>query len=215
VHQADTQIFLNATFANGFSINGAGAAIGQLREYDVPAGPGCTGKIVGQSFFTGYPCYLNGQTVPFNLSSIPIGYGDGTPTPVDVNYSWGPFGGNYVHLFNTSMSRPIARTVSIGLSYDGTYERSMTTGVLDSQWLRSISVGVNLTSESTFTVALRDINGYGGFATQIGNNLAVAYHQRFRTGNELYMNYGSPAAGAQLYRFIVKYVFHAGADAGT
>ncbi|MBV8584409.1 MAG: hypothetical protein JO241_10460, partial [Candidatus Eremiobacteraeota bacterium] len=142
-------------------------------------------------------------------------YKDGTPTPYDANYSWGPFGDNYVHLFNLSTSRPLGRFMTIALAYDGTYERAFSNGVLDSQWLRSVTLGYNITSQSTFTVALRNINGYGGFATQIGNNLAVAFHERFRTGNELYLNYGSPAAGATIDRLIVKYVFHAGADAGT
>ena len=215
VHQADTQIFLNATFKNALSIDGAGVAVGQLRSYSIPAGPGCSGPIVTTSSFSGYPCYLDGVTQPFNLYSVPIGYKDGTPTPYDANYSWGPFGGNYVHLFNLSTSRPIGRALSIGLNYDGTYERSLTTGALDSQWLRGVNLSYNISNQSTFTLALRDINGYGGFATQIGNNLAIAYHQRFTSGNELYVNFGSPAAGATLNRLIVKFVFHAGADSGT
>ena len=184
VHQADTQVFLNATFKNSFSLDGAGSAIGQLRSYGIPAGPGCSGAIVATSTFSGYPCYLDGATLPYNLYSIPIGYRDGTPTPYDVNYSWGPFGDNYVHLFDLSTSRPIGRMLTLGLAYDGTYERALGNGTLNSQWLRSITLGLNLSSESTLTFALRDINGYGGFATQIGNNLAVAFHERFRTGNE-------------------------------
>ncbi len=56
--------------------------------------------------------------------------------------------------------------------YDGTYERAFSNGVLDSQWLRRISLGYNISSESSLSIGLRDINGYGGFATQIGNNLA-------------------------------------------
>lgn len=215
VHQADTQFFVNATFNNLFSLDGVGEAVGELRAYDIPAGPGCTGPTLFQSFFTGYPCYRNSVTQPFNLYQVPIGYRDGTPTPVDVNYSWGPFGTNYVHLFTITTSRPLGRRISLGLEYDGTYERAFSNGVLDSQWLRRISVGYNISAESTFTLGLRDINGRGGFATQIGNNLAVAFHERFPRGNELYINYGSPAAGATLNRLIVKYVFHAGADEGT
>lgn len=215
VHQADVQYFISAVFKNQFSIDGAGAAVGQLRSYSIPSGPGCTGPIVGQSSFTGYPCYLDGVTQPFNLYIIPVGYRDGTPTPLDVSYQWGPFGDNYTHLFTIVTSRPLARGLSLGLEYDGTYERAFSNGALDSQWLRRISLGYNISNESTVAVGLRDINGYGGFATQIGNNLAVAFHQRFASGNELYVNYGSPAAGATLNRLIVKFVFHAGADTGT
>ncbi len=215
VHQADTQLFLNATFKNLFSLDGVGTAVGQLRSYGVPAGPGCGGAILFDSSFTGYPCYRDGFTQPFNLYQIPIGYRDGTPSPIDYNYVWGPFGDDYVHLFTLSTSRPLGRRMSLGLEYDGTYQRSFAAGTLDSQWLRRLSLGYSISSESTVTLELRDINGRGGFATQVGNNLAVAFHERFVRGNELYVNYGSPAAGATLNRLIVKYVFHAGADEGT
>lgn len=215
VHQADAQVFVNAVFKNQISLNGVGAAWGQLRSYGVPAGPGCSGPILYTSSFTGYPCYLDGVTQPFNLYQVPIGYRDGTPSPFDANYSWGPFGDNYVHLFTLVTSRPIGQRMTLGLEYDGTYERAFSNGVLDSQWLRRISLGYNISNESSLSIGLRDINGYGGFATQIGNNLAVAFHQRFPAGNELYVNYGSPAAGATLNRLIVKFIFHAGADAGT
>lgn len=215
VHQADVQYFITAVFKNQFSLDGAGEAVGQLRSYGIPAGPGCTGPILFTSSFTGYPCYRDGFTQPFNLYQIPVGYKDGTPTPIDTSYQWGPFGDNYVHLFTLVTSRPLGQRFTLGLEYDGTYERAFSTGALDSQWLRRISLGYNISNESSFSVGLRDINGYGGFATQIGNNLAIGFHQRFTTGNELYVDYGSPAAGATLNRLIVKYVFHAGADAGT
>jgi hypothetical protein len=215
VHQADVQYFITALFKNQFSLDGAGEAVGQLRSYGIPAGPDCSGPILFTSTFTGYPCYRDGVTQPYDLYQIPVGYRDGTPTPVDVNYSWGPFGDNYVHLFTIVTSRPLWRGFTLGLEYDGTYERAFSDGMLDSQWLRRISLGYNISSESTLSLQLRDINGYGGFATQIGNNLAVAFHERFPAGNELYVNFGSPAAGATLNRLIVKFVFHAGADEGT
>jgi hypothetical protein len=215
VHQADTGVFLNATFKNGFSLDGAGSQVGQLRSYGIPAGPWCSGPIVAQSTFTGYPCYRNGTTSPYNLYQIPLGYGDGTPKPIDAQYSWGPFGPDYVHLFTLTTTRPLTKTTTLGLTYDGTYERTFATGVLTSQFLRSVSLGINLTRDSTLTLAVRNINGYGGFATNVGNNLALAYHEHFRSGDELYVNYGSPAAGDTLDRLIVKFIFHAGADAGT
>lgn len=215
VHQADVQYFITAVFKNQFSLDGAGAAVGQLRSYGIPAGPGCSGPILFTSSFTGWPCYRDGVTQPFNLYQIPVGYRDGTPAPFDVAYDWGPFGDDYVHLFTIATSRPLGRGLTLGLQYDGTYQRAFASGELDSQWLRSVSLGYDISNESTFNVALRDINGYGGFATQIGNNLAIGFHERFPAGNELYVNYGSPAAGATLNRFIVKFVFHAGADAGT
>jgi len=215
VHQADAQAFLNATFKNGFSLDGVGVTVGQLRSYNVPIGPDCTGAIVERSYFSGYPCYLDGITSRYQLTQIPIGYGDGTPKPVDFTYSLGPFGDDFVHLFTLVTSRPIGRRMTLGAEYDGTYERAFSDGALDSQWLRRLSVGYSLSSESTVSLSFRSINGLGGFATQTGSNLAFAFHDRFRGGNELYVDYGTPAASATLHRLIVKYVFHAGADAGT
>ncbi len=67
VHQADTQFFVSAVFKNLFSLDGAGEQVGQLRLYGIPQGPGCSGPIVYASSFTGYPCYRDGVTQPYNL----------------------------------------------------------------------------------------------------------------------------------------------------
>ncbi|MBV8154202.1 MAG: hypothetical protein JOY98_07270 [Candidatus Eremiobacteraeota bacterium] len=214
VHEADTLTTLSAVFKNGISINTLGPSIGTLRSYDVPAGPGCGGPTIGTTSFTGFPCYRNGQDQRYNLFTTAIGYKDGTPQPFDVSYAFGPFGGKWTQLFTVATSRPLGR-FSIALQYDGTYERAFATGVLDSQFLRSISVGRSLGPESNVSVALQNINGIGGFATQTGTNVAFGYHQRFADGNELYVNYGTPASYRTLDRFIAKYVLHIGGDAGT
>jgi hypothetical protein len=214
VHEADTLLMLTATFKNGISIDNLGPSVGTLRQYDVPAGPGCSGPSVGTTTFTGYPCYRDGQDERFNLFTTALGYRDGTPAPVDASYAFGPFGGNQTQLFTFSTSRAIKR-ISIALSYDGTYERSLATGALNSQFFRRLSVGESLGPESNVSLSLQNINGLGGFAPQTGTNVALAYHQRFENGNELFVNYGTPAAYATLQRFIVKFVFHEGGDAGT
>jgi len=90
----------------------------------------------------------------------------------------------------------------------------MTTGAFDSQWLRRISLGAQLGPYENFTISLRSINGRGGFSPP-GVNLAAAYHRRFRSGDELFLNFGTPAATRTLDRFIVKYLFRFGGDAGT
>jgi hypothetical protein len=213
IHEADTLLQLAATFDNGFSIN-TGPSVSILRSYDVPAGPGCNGPSVGTTSFTGFPCYRNGIDERFNLFTTAIGYHDGTPRPIDVSYAFGPFGGNDTHLFTISTSRPLGR-FSLGLEYDGTYERPFSTGILDSQFLRKISLNESLGAESNFSISLQNINGLGGFATQTGTNFAFGYHQRFINGSEIFVNYGTPAASTTLNRFIVKYVLHTGGDAGT
>jgi hypothetical protein len=214
VHESDTLVQLTAVFKNGFSINNLGPSVGILRSYDVLDGPDCSGPVVGTSSFTGFPCYRNGQDQRYNLFTAAVGYHDGTPQPIDVSYAFGPFGGNYTQTFSIATSRPVGR-FSMALQYDGTFQRAFSTGVLDSQFLRGISLGRSLGPESNVSIALQNINGLGGFATQTGTNLAVGYHQRFLNGNELYVNYGTPAAYRTLDRFIAKYVLNIGGDAGT
>ncbi len=214
VHQADTSLTLSATFKNGFSLNGFGPQTGVLRSYDVTAGPGCGGAVVFRSFFTGAPCYLNGRTDRFNFFNAGFGYRDGTPAPVDWSYAWGPFGGVMLHQFNATTSRPLAGHLALTLEYDGTWERSFATGRLDSQFLRRVGLGASLGRDANFSISLRSINGNGGFATP-GTNLAATFHRHWANGNELYLDFGTPAATSTLDRAIVKYVFHVGPLPGT
>ncbi len=228
IHQADASLSLNATLRNGLSINGLGPSIGELRSYALvdPASTGttCSDPLLPRSYFTGFPTYRCGRTDAFNVMSVPIGYGDGTPTPIDASVSFGRFGygsvgGNdngpdFVHLYTVATSRPIGRFLSLGLEYDGTFERALASGVSDSQWLRRISLGALLGRDSNVTISLRAINGRGGFALP-GMNLAAAYHRKFRNGDELFFNFGTPASPYTLNRVIVKYLFRFGGEAGT
>ena len=216
MHQADVQYFVTAVFKNQFSLDGAGVAVGQLRSYSIPAGPGCTGPILFTSSFTGYPCYLDGFTQPFNLYQIPVGYRDGTPTPLDVDYNWGPFGDNYVHLFTIVTSRPLWRGLTLGLEYDGTYERAFSNGVLDSQWLRR--------DLARLQHQQRELADASDCATSTDS---AASQRRSEIISRSGSTSGSPPATSSTSTTearrperrstvsIVKFVFHAGADAGT
>ncbi len=150
----------------------------------------------------------------FISDGIPIGYGDGTPRPVDVSASWGSFGGSWLHFDTAKTSRPIGARYTVGFEYDGSYERSLTTGAADSQFLRRLLLGFNLGPSTNATLALRSINGRGGFATKPGFDVAAALHARTKHG-DLHVNFGSPSAAVTLNRLIVKYVLRLGADAGT
>ncbi|HEY8296870.1 MAG TPA: hypothetical protein VIG32_02480 [Candidatus Baltobacteraceae bacterium] len=219
VHQADAGAFFNATFKNGFSINGAGPTISELRSYSIldPAGAHttCADPALPRTFFTGFPSYFCGRDVAFNLMAIPVGYRDGTPTPIDASVNYGRFGDNNLHLYTLSTSRPIGRILSLGLEYDGSYERSLATGALDSQWLRRVSIGAQLGADTNLTLSLRSVNGLGGFVPRPGTNVAFAFHRRFVNGNELFVNFGTPASYTTLDRVIAKYIFHFGGDTGT
>ena len=231
VHQADFNASIAATFKNGFSINGLGPNVGELRNYaavnpDPAAFPlGCDDPGLPRTYFTGFSSnYQCGRTDTFNLFFIPVGYGDGTPSPVDASVGYGRFGhgllgasdndADWVHLYSLSFSRPVFRVFSLGFEWDGTYERALSNGTRDAQFLRRLSLSAQLGTDSNFTLSLRGINGNGGFAIP-GTNLAAAFHRRFRSGDELFLNFGTPAASATLDRFIVKYLFRFGGDAGT
>ncbi len=214
VHQADFGLGLNLTTKFGLSIDGAGPNVGELREYDLFAGRSCSGAIIGTTTLTGFPCYRGAVTQHFDVMAIPVGYLDGTSTPTDGAISWGVFGPNYLHQYSLISSRPLGHVLTIAVEYDGTFERDIIRGTPNSQWLRRLTLGANLTRHSNLTVSLRSINGLGGFATQTGTNLALAYHRSFAHG-DLYLNYGTPAAGSTLHRFIVKYVFRVSGEAGT
>ncbi len=228
IHQADFDPALSVTLKNGFSIDGLGPSIGELRSYatvnPVASGTTCTDPLLPRSSFTGYPTYYCGRSDTYNLMALPFGYGDGTPTPIDADVSFGRFGygllgaadngPDYVHLYSISTSRPIGRMLSLGLEYDGTFERGIASGMFDSQWLRRVSIGALLGPDENLTISLRAINGGGGFALP-GSNLAAAFHRRMRNGDELFVNFGTPASPYTLDRLIAKYVFRLGGEAGT
>jgi hypothetical protein len=48
-----------------------------------------------------------------------------------------------------------------------------------------------------------------------GTNLALSFNHRFANQDQLYLDYGAPAAPQTLHRFIMKYVFHMGGGTGT
>lgn len=214
-HQVDVGGSAGVTFKNLLSFTVGGGA-SDLRAYTNP-----------------YPVYAGGKTFPFNQTQLTIGYKDGTPTPTDVNYSFGPFAmycpgadpqplmctgvalpfaSAYVHQMDISTTRRLGRAYGVTLEYGGTVAAG-TPGPLDSQWLRRIALTRSFGANGDFAIALRSINGTGGFASP-GVNLAFSYHQRFRDQDNLYVEYGTPAASSTLHRFIMKYVFHTG-GAGT
>jgi hypothetical protein len=214
-HQSDLGGSVGITFKNLLSIN-VGGGTSNLRTY-----------------LDAYPFYVGGQTFPFNSTSLSLGYKDGTPNPIDFNYSFGPFAmycpgtqpqplmctgaplifaNAYTHQLDLSTTRSLGRYYGVTLEYGGTIAQGVP-GPLDSQWLRRIALTRSFGSNGEFALALRSINGTGGFAAP-GVDLAFSYHQRFRDQDNLYVEYGTPAATSTLHRFIIKYVFHTG-GAGT
>jgi hypothetical protein len=104
---------------------------------------------------------------------------------------------------------------TFALEYDGNIERPAAGApIMNSQWLRRFALSRSFGSDASIGVALRGINGTGGFAVP-GTNISMLYQKRFPSQDLLYVEFGTPAATQTLHRFIVKYVFHAGGGSGT
>jgi hypothetical protein len=150
----------------------------------------------------------------FNRRQVQLGYAMGTPQPLTLSYTWGPFAGGYVQQTQFIDQRVFGRDI-VSLEYDGNIERASAAGpVQNSQWLRRFTFSRSLGNDASVGVQLRGINGTGGFA-EPGTNLSLLYQQRFANQDLLYVEYGTPAAQRTLNRFILKYVFHAGGETGT
>jgi len=159
------------------------------------------------------PLFTGGVDLPFNITSLTLGYRDGTPSPIDAFYGGGKFANFYLQQFNVATTRPLGNRLSLQLTYAGTHERSNFIGV-DGQLLRNIAIGDSLGPDTSITLAYRSINGLGGFAPP-GHNFATAFHTKFKNGSELFVNFGTPAAPSTLDRLVVKYLLRIGGGAGT
>ncbi len=201
-HQADVFSNASVTFTNQVTLQ-YGQTTSELRTYA-----------------NAYPVYSGAQVIAFNAQTLAFGYMDGTPSPVDASYSWGPFANGFlqpVYLQQPALaaSRQFGRW-GLSFSFNGAIEHAMPGSsalALDSQWERSLSVTRSFGKDASLAVGLRGINGYGGFALP-GTNLAIGFHQRFKNLDELYIDYGTPASITTLNRFVLKYVFHVGGQKG-
>jgi Domain of unknown function (DUF5916) len=202
-HQADVFSNLSVTFKDQVTLQ-FGQTTSELRTYA-----------------TSYPLYLGAQVLPYNSQAVVFGYKDGTPSPVDASYSWGPFANGqlqpvFLQQPSISTSHQFGRW-GLSFAFSGAIDHAMPGSpalALDSQWERSLSITRSFGKDTSLALGLRGINGDGGFA-EPGTNLAVSFHQRFKNLDELYVDYGTPASIATLNRFIVKYIFHIGGDTGT
>jgi hypothetical protein len=213
IHQADVLAMLTA-HVNQLSM-GFGPRTGELRSYSQSApGPlGCDDPALVRTSYTGFPHYYCGETDRFNQLTLNLGYRDGTPAPIDFGAEQGPFGDAFLHQYTLSTARQLGTHLSLSAEYAGTYGRTIANGQLNSQWLRLISVGESLGTDSNVSLELRSINGVvDGLTTVPGVNLAASYHRKFPNGDELYVAYGTPAATQTIDRFIVKFILHLGAQ---
>ncbi|MDP9105935.1 MAG: hypothetical protein M3N49_08375 [Candidatus Eremiobacteraeota bacterium] len=189
---ADAYLTLRARSKLAFYLNDQ---VGSLRTYD------------GDYFSGAAHAYRDQRMLPFKTWSAGVGYGEGTPNSLRTDYQAGPFGTFVLHQTTTTVTRALG-SASLSLDYAGTRETSYA-GPSDGQWLRRISLAVPFGRDGNASLAYRDVTGRGGFASP-GRNLAGSLRRRFRNGNELFVNYGTPAATSTLDRWIVKYLLRFG-----
>ncbi len=188
-----------------------------------------------RQYAAAYPAYTGGVQEKFNQTSLALGYRDGTASPVDVSYSFGPYASfcrgtppqalfclangapgfvpSYVTQFSGSTSRQAGRFYSFAGEVDSTSEQPYGR-VRDGQWLRRLALTRSLGTDASFSLGLRTISGTGGFGVP-GTNFAAAFHVKFRNSSQLYFEYGTPAGTATLNRAILKYDLHVGGGIGT
>ncbi len=199
VHQADSNVNVDLQFKDGLHLSG-GPYSSFLRTYD--------------SGLVGYPFYADGVTRTYNQHSVNLGWKEGTPASLTAGYTWGPFGDVFLQQSTLVAQRTIGTRWTLAGEFDGTRERPAFGGAINGQWLRRITVGETIGPTTNFSIALRAISGTGGFA-QPGVNLAASFHHRFKNDNELFFNYGTPAAPTTLQRVVLKYVLRVGGGSGT
>ena len=234
VHEADLSGGPNIVFKNLFSLS-LGGGTSTLGQWYAPSGsPRVPDVPVGYAQYVDPSLRAYHKSEFYNQQYVAVGYKDGTPTPTDLFYSVGPFAGSFLQQFSATTSQKFGHGVyGLSLEYDGNVVRALPGEAVlfngydyqkyyaghpvlaDSQWLRRVSLTRAFGKNGSLAVGLRSINGYGGFAGRPGTNLALSFHERFHNSDEMYLDYGTPAASRTLNRFILKYIFHAGGGSGT
>ncbi|HEY0613049.1 MAG TPA: hypothetical protein VGC96_00350 [Candidatus Elarobacter sp.] len=194
VHVSDADAYLTLRMRSPFAFY-LNDQNGSLRTYE------------GDYYSGGLHGYRDQQLLPYKTWSAGFGYGEGTPNSLRSDYQSGTFGTYYLHQTTTSLARALG-SATLAVDYAGTREAAFS-GPSDGQWLRRVSVAVPLGRDGNASIAYRDVSGRGGFATP-GRNLAGSLRKRFANGNELFLNYGTPAAASTLDRWIVKYLIRLG-----
>jgi hypothetical protein len=194
VHESDADAYFLVRTRSKLALY-ANTQVGSQRTYE------------GDYFSGGTHGYRDQQLLPFKTWGAGAGYGEGTPSSIRSDYQTGPFGPFRLHQTTTTFTRALG-SASVSFNYAGTRERP-SSGASDGQWLRRLSLSVPFGRDGNASIAYRDVSGRGGFATP-GRNLAASLRRRFANGNELFVNYGTPAATSTLDRLIVKYLMRFG-----
>ena len=194
VHESDADAYLTLRTRSPLAIY-LNDQLGSQRSYE-------------GDYFSGAPHGYRDQNVrAFKTWGAGLGYGEGTPNSLRTDYQAGPFGTFFLNQTTTTFTRALG-SASLSVDYAGTREKAYA-GAGEGQWLRRVSLAVPFGRDGNASIAYRDVSGRGGFATP-GRNVAASVRRRFRNGNELFVNYGTPAANTTLDRWIVKYLMRLG-----
>jgi len=194
VHESDADAYLTLRLRSPLAIY-LNDQLGSQRTYE------------GDYFSGGAHGYRDQSLVAFKTWSAGLGYGEGTPNSLRTDYQAGPFGTFFLNQTTTTFTHALG-SASLSIDYAGSREKA-NAGASDGQWLRRVSFAVPFGRDGNASIAYRDVSGRGGFATP-GRDLAGSIRRRFSNGNELFVNYGTPAANTTLDRWIVKYLMRLG-----
>ena len=216
VHEADLMVNATATFKNGFSINGIGPSFGTLRSYDVFAdNHTCSGPVVRPCVFHRLPVLseraryalqplssgrrLQGRHAaadrPLRLVRAVRRQRHAALLPHDVAPDRAALTGTRIRRHRGAFARRPPRWIRNGCVASRSARRSTPSRTSRSRCVRSTGSADSLR---------RPARTSRSPTTAVSGN-----------GDELFMNYGTPAAFSTLHRFILKFVFHVNGDAGT
>ncbi|HXM18061.1 MAG TPA: DUF5916 domain-containing protein [Candidatus Tumulicola sp.] len=197
--------YFDLVFKNLLDLNGA-LFDSEQRQYDI-----------------GFPVYSNGQTFSSHTQDLALNYRDGTPKSVDGYYLWGPSAGFlpsraglssfYFQEWGASSSYQLGTRYSVAGNFVMDRLRCFDASCNGHTYLRRVNIGETFGPNSNISLGVRGISGT--LLSPSATNFVAAFHRKFATGSELFVDYGAPSTTYQLNRLVVKYVLHLGGGTGT
>lgn len=156
-----------------------------------------------RTYDVAYPTYAGPHDVRFDQTTLSLGYRDGTPTPTDASYAFGPFA--LPARTSGTLQRSYVQQGSLATSARGRrclHRRHFVRGRSRTKSPRRRRRWTSASNVDQRRLAAP------------GTNVSAGIHLRFRNLDELYVNFGGPASPTTLNRFSIKYVLNLGGGSG-
>lgn len=141
-------------------------------------------------------------------------------TPITLQYYTGRYGDGRLDTWYRSATMRAGTRGYLTLAVDNTSQWMYNQTPDNIQWFDSVSYSYQISSNSSFAIGVRKIQGMppipngGGNCVGVCSNVSVAYHLRLRN-YEFYLAYGDPNTLTTVPQAIFKVIFYAGAQKGT